>query len=118
MQKPQVHQNWQFLYHEDLFGLPQNLSQNVSRPELSLGTPRDGINVETGISAARTVYQSDAPSDLKVVSWAPDVPFRRSKSYAYDPASGAESIVYVIENGIEGANRVNKSVNLHARALC
>ena len=118
MQKPQVHQNWQFLYHEDLFGLPQNLSQNVSRPELSLGATRNGINVDSGISAARTVYQLDAPSDLKVVSWAPDVPFRKSKTYAYDPASGGESVVYVIENGIDGFNRVNMSVNLHGRALC
>ena len=118
MQKPQIHENRQFLYHEDLLGLPQNLSQNVSRPELSLSARGNGINVDPGISAARTVYQSDAPSDLKVVSWASNVPFPKSKSYAYDPASGGESIVYVIEHGIIGFNRVIMSVKLHIRALC
>ena len=73
--------------------------------------------MNSNISVARTVYQSDAPSDLKVVSWAPNVPFPKSKSYAYDPASGGESSVYVIENGIVGFNRVNMSVNLQARVL-
>ena len=118
MQKPQIHENKQFLYHEDLVGLPQNLSQNVSRPELSLSATGNGINVDPDISAARTVYQSDAPSDLKVVSWAQNVPFSKSKYYAYDPASGGESIVYVVENGIVGFNRVNTSVKLHASGLC
>ena len=118
MQKPQIHENRQFLYHEDLVGQPQNLSQNVSRPELSLSTRRNRVTIDSDNPAARTVYQSDAPSDLKVVSWAQNVPFLKSKSYAYDPASGGESLVYVIENGIIGFNRVNMSVNLHTRALC
>lgn len=118
MQKPQIHENRQFLYHEDLFGQPQNVSQNVARPETSLSATRNGVNVDYNISAARTVYQSDAPSDLKVVSWASNVPFARSKSYAYDPASGGEASVYVIENGIVGFNRVNMSVNLYTRAFC
>ena len=68
---------------------------------------RNGTSVYTGLSA-RTIYQSDAPSDLKVVSWAPGVPFRKTtKSYAYDTASGEKSVVYVIENGIQGDDRVN-----------
>ena len=84
----------------------------MSRPGTSLSATRNGVNLDSDISAARTVYQSDAPSDLKVVSWAPNKPFLKSKSYAYDPASGGQSSVYVIENGIGGSNRVNMSFNL------
>ena len=118
MQKPQIHENRQFLYHEDLIGQPQNFSQNVSRPETSLLATRNGVNVDSNISAARTIYESDAPADLKVVSWASNVPFVKSKSYAYDPASGGEASVYVIENGIIGFHRVNMGVSRYARAFC
>ena len=89
----------------------------MSRPEVSLSTPHNGVNVDSHSSTSRTVYQPDAPPDLKVVSWASNVPFSESKSYAYDPTSGGESSVYVIENGIVGFNRVNMSRNLHAKAL-
>ena len=79
---------------------------------------RNGVNVDSDDSASRTVYQSDAPADLKVVSWASNVPFAKSKYYAYDPAGGGESSVYIIENGVVGFNRVNMSIDLHARAYC
>ena len=118
MQQPQIHENKQFLYHEDLVGQTQNLSQNGSRPGMSPFALSNGVNLDSDISAARTVYQSDAPSDLKVVSWAPSVPFLKSKSYAYEPADGGQSSLYIIENGIVGSNRVNMSFNLRTRVLC
>lgn len=116
--QPQIHENRQFLYHEDLIRWGQNLDQNVSHPEMSLYATRSEVSIDSDSSTARTVYQSDAPPDLKVVSWAPNVPFSKSKSYAYDPAGGGESSVYVIENGIVGFNRVNKIVKWHAGAPC
>ena len=104
--KAQVHENAPFLYHED-FRQSENPNQNASEPVQPLWPSiiHNGASVDSGLGA-ETIYQSDAPSDLKVVSWAPGVPFDRTKAYAYDPGNGGDSIIYVIENGIDGHNRV------------
>ena len=102
--KPQVHENRQILYRAGP-RLPQTLDQDVSDPEGSLSAVHNKTDVNSGLSAG-TIYQNDAPSDLKVVSWAPRVPFGKTKSYAYDPGSG-QSVIYLIENGVDGSNRVN-----------
>ena len=104
-EKAQIHENTQFLYHEDL-QLSQNLGQNISDPEHSLSESPNTSLVNSGPNSG-ILYQSDAPSDLRVVSWAPGVPFGNTKFYAYDPESGGESIIYIIENGIDGRNRVD-----------
>lgn len=102
--KAQIHENTQLLYHEDL-QLSRNHDQNVSDPNQFLPELSNGTTVRPDLGAA-TIYQVDAPSDLKVVSWAPDVSFGRTRSYAYDPENGGEAIIYVIENGIDGRNSV------------
>ena len=105
MVKAQVYENAQFLYHED--ALPsQTRNQNVSDsvqtlPDIFNGTRTFGVN--TG-----TIYQSDAPPDLKVISWAPGVPLRKSRTFAYKSENVGKTTVYIIENGIDGRNRVIK----------
>ena len=94
--KARVQENTQFLYHEDL-GLSQN--QKASGPELSLSGNLNGTNAEI-------IFQPDAPSDLRVVSWAPRVPFGNSKSYAYNAESSGQSVIYLIENGINSRSEV------------
>lgn len=42
-----------------------------------------------------------------MVSGAPDHPSRKLTSYAYDPEGGGQATVYLIENGIDGRNRVS-----------
>lgn len=101
----QIYENTQLLYHEDL-QLSQSQHQNVSDADQIHSEVSNGTKVELGVSA-QTIYQSDAPPDLKVVSWAPDVPFAKVDTYAYDSKSGGKAIIYLIENGIDGRNRVS-----------
>ena len=112
--KPQIHENRQLLYHEDL-ALPHDLSQNLSYPESSPAALLNQTGVDSGLNA-ETIYQSDAPPDLRVVSWARGVPFGNTRAYAFDPASGQQSVIYIIENGIDGRNRVNTQDQPSARA--
>ena len=77
----------------------------MSDPEQSLLEISNGTKLGPGLGA-ETIYQLDAPSDLKMVSWAPGVPLGETKSYAYDPENGGEAIIYIIENGIDKRNRV------------
>lgn len=109
--KAQVQENTQFLYHEDL-GLPQNHDQKASGLELSLAENPNGTDAVSGLFPG-VVYQRDAPSDLRVVSWAPRVPFGSSKSYAYDAESNGQSIIYLIENGIDERSRVTARDSAH-----
>ncbi len=105
--KVQIHDNVEFfLYHEDL-RLLQNLTRSVSdpHPDWLPSNLSNGTNAEYRLGTG-TIYQSDAPLDLKVVSWAPGVPSAKLRSYAYDPKSGGESTIYIIDNGIDGRNRV------------
>lgn len=102
--KAQVQENTQFLFYEDL-GLSQNHDQKASGPELSLSEDLNGTNAVSGPFSG-VVYQHNAPSDLRVVSWAPRVPFGSVKSYAYDAESIEQSIIYLIENGIDERSRV------------
>ena len=99
-----VYENAQFLYHEDP-GLLQNDNQNVSDTVEPLSETAEK-SMKDHYLAGETVYQANAPVDLKVVSWAPGLPLERTRSYAYDSAGGAESGIYIIENGIDARNRV------------
>lgn len=99
--KAQILENTQLLYHIDL----QSESQNASDSNLFPSESLDEIKLGPSLGAG-TIYQRDAPPDLKVVSWAPDVPLGKSKSYAYNPENGEGAIIYIIENGIDGRNRV------------
>lgn len=109
--KAQVQENTQFLYHEDL-GLSQNYDQKASGPELS---PSGNLNETSAASGLfpGIIFQADAPSDLRVVSWAPRVPFGNSKSYAYDAESNGQSVIYLIENGIDERSRVTNRNPAH-----
>ena len=102
--KAQIHANTQFLYHEELQLLHEN-NLSESKPTRFGSEISNGTNVEFDLRAG-TIYQSDAPSDLKVVSWAPRSSLGKTKSYAYSPENGKEAIIYIIENGIDGRNRV------------
>ena len=57
-----------------------------------------------------TIYQPDAPLDLKVVSWPRAKSFRDMKSYAYDAESGAEAIIYIIGNRINARSSVSAHI--------
>ena len=103
--KAQIYENGQFFYHEDL-GLEPPDSLNGSTPGDTFAGTSNSTIVDTHLGA-QTIYQTDAPLDLKVVSWAPGSLFSTVKSYAYSTASGKETIIYVIENGVDGRNRVN-----------
>ena len=102
--KAQVFEDTQLFYHDDL-QTSRNQNQNVSHPNQFLSEAIKEADVGLGLGA-ETIYQQDAPSDLKVVSWAPNVPLGKTKSYAYDPEGGGEAVVYIIENGIDGRNHV------------
>ena len=70
-------------------------------------SPNESSSKEMGFDVgARTIFQKDAPSDLEVVSWAPEVPLGKTKAYAYNPESGGEAVIYLIENGIDGRKPV------------
>lgn len=61
-------------------------------------------------SASSIIYQEDAPPDLKVVSWSERKYFDDSdflKYYAYDKNGGRDSVLYVVENGIDPGNEVS-----------
>ena len=102
--KAQILENTLLLYHEDL-SLSQDSNETVSdRDQFS---SVDSNLTDVGINlGAETIFQKDAPSDLKVVSWAPDSLSRNPEYYAYDSESGGEATIYLIENGIDGGNRV------------
>lgn len=102
--KVQIYENAQLLYHGDA-QLVQDQGQNVSKSDRSPFGLSNATSEGLGLGAG-TIYQPDAPPDLKVVSWAPSVQFDKVKYYAYDPETSGESIIYVIENGIDGSNRV------------
>ena len=104
MVKTQVHENAQFLYHEDI-PLSENHDLNMSDPAQSLPGTLNGTIVKSGVGTG-TVYQTDAPQDLKVISWAPGVPLGKVRTFAYSSEGGGGSVVYVIENGIDGRSRV------------
>ena len=68
---------------------------NVSNSDNSkLGKPSD------------LVYQIDAPPDLKVVSWPIASSLVDLKYYTYDKNGGQNSVIYVVENGIDLQNPV------------
>ena len=100
----QIYENTQFLYHEGS-GFEDDHNQNVSYPDPSnsevLNATNPDLHVGDGI-----VYQPDAPSDLKVISWAPGVPLGKTKAYAFDPRNGGKAVIYIIENGIDGRDSV------------
>lgn len=99
----QIYENTQFLYHPDL-QFSQTSNQSMPEPDLSPSEISNGTNMGLGLGSG-TIYQPDAPSDLKVVSWASGVPWSKTKSYAYDPAKGDKAIIYIIANGIDGRSR-------------
>ena len=103
-EKAQILENTQFLYHEDL-SLSQNRKDNISDHVQSLAVTSNGTDAEIDLDA-EIIYQRDAPSDLKMVSWAPGHPSGKFTSYAYDPEGGGQATIYLIENGIDGRNRV------------
>ena len=61
------------------------------------------------IDNSNIVYQDDAPTDLKIVSWAEGEDFddNNLKYYAYDKTGGRDSVLYVLENGIDIDNKVS-----------
>ena len=101
--KVQIYENTQFLYHEPQFN--EDYNQNGSNPDQSNSEVFNATNLELHVGDG-IVYQPDAPSDLKVISQAPGVPLGKTKSYAYDPQNGAEAVIYMIENGIDGRKSV------------
>ena len=114
--KAQIHEDTQLLYHEDL-QLSQSPNQNASELDHSLSDNFNGTNFSFDLSAT-TIYQRDAPSDLKVVSWAPDLRSGKIESYAYDPEGGGEATIYIIENGIDGRNTVMAIDQLTSKYYC
>lgn len=110
-EKAQIFENTQFLYHENL-SLSQNRKDNIPDRDQSLAVTSNGTGAEIGIGAG-IIYQRDAPSDLKMVSWAPDHPSRKLTSYAYDSEGGGQATIYLIENGIDGRNSVNYQWSPH-----
>ena len=99
------------MYHEDV-SLSQSPDQNVSDPAQSSFGIFNGTSVESGVDAG-IIYQSDAPLDLKVISWAPGVPLGKSRTYAYKSETVGKTDVYIIENGIDGRNRVMNDRAFH-----
>ena len=102
--KVQIYENTQFLYHENS-RFEEDYIQNGSYPDQSnpeiFNVTDPDLHLGDGV-----VYQSDAPSDLKVISWAPGVPLGKTKAYAYDPLNGGNAVIYMIENGIDGRDSV------------
>lgn len=63
---------------------------------------------------AGTVYQKDAPDDLKVVSWPKNKGVEDVDDleyYAYERTSAQRSVIYVVEEGIDPANTVGLSAS-------
>ncbi len=102
--KAHIYEDTQLFYHE---GLPhlKDQNQNQSHPDRSLSQISERTDLGLGAGVG-TIYQTDASSDLRVVSWAPNVPLDKTRSYAYDPEGGGEAVIYIIENGIDGRNPV------------
>ena len=67
------------------------------------------VSETLNIGNSNIVYQEDAPKDLKVVSWAEGKDFedKNLKYYAYDKTGGQDSVLYVVENGIDIDNEVS-----------
>ena len=67
------------------------------------------VSGNSNIDNSNIVYQDDAPTDLKVVSWAEgkDYDDNSLKYYAYDKTGGQDSVLYVVENGIDIDNKVS-----------
>ena len=102
--KVQIYENTQFLYYENS-QLEDAYNQNGSNPDQSKSDVFNVTNLDLRLGDG-VVYQSDAPPDLKVISWAPGVPLGKTKAYAYDPLNGGEAVIYMIENGIDGRDSV------------
>ena len=51
--------------------------------------------------------------DLRVISWAPGVQFGKSRNFAYRSETVGKTDVYIIENGIDGRNRVMNDRAVH-----
>lgn len=102
--KVQIHENTKFLYYPDL-QFSRNHNQSTEDPFRVLSQFSNATNVGLG-QGSETIYQTDASSDLKVISWASGVPWSKTKSYAYDPANGEKAIIYIVANGIDGSSRV------------
>ena len=68
------------------------------------------VSGKLDIDNPNIIYQEDAPLDLKVVSWPQGKDFDDSdylKYYAYDKNGGQNSILYIVENGIDPRNEVS-----------
>ena len=68
------------------------------------------VSGELNIDNSDIVYQKNAPPDLKVVSWRDDKALHDSdflKYYAYDKNGGQNSVIYIVENGIDPENEVS-----------
>ena len=102
--KAHIYEDTQLFHHESLARLKDH-SQNLSHPDRSLSQISERTELGLGAGAG-TIYQTDASSDLRVVSWAPNVPLGKTRSYAYDSQGGGEAVIYIIENGIDGRNPV------------
>ena len=102
--KAQIYENTQLLYHEES-RLSLDSNGAVSDPVDHVPKSSNGTRILSDLGS-RIVYQRDAPADLKLVSWASGVPFDEVKSYAYNSESRGETVIYVIEKGIDGRNRV------------
>ena len=100
----QIYENTQFLYHEGS-GFEDDHNVNGSSPDPSVSEVMNTTNLDLHVGDG-IVYQSDAPSDLKVISWAPGVPLAKTKAYAFDPRNGGNAVIYMIENGIDGRDSV------------
>ena len=78
---------------------------NASIPDSFAHTVSGNLDIDS----SNIVYQDDAPTDLKVVSWAEGKDFNDPslKYYAYDKSGGQYSVLYVVENGVDLANEVS-----------
>lgn len=67
------------------------------------------VSGKLNIDNPNIVYQDDAPTDLKVVSWAEGKDFddNNLNYYAYDKTGGQDSVLYVLENGVDLNNNVS-----------
>ena len=82
----------------------QNL--NFSNTESFLSN--DSINLNGKFQPQKGIaYQSHAPDDLKVVSWAPGKSVKDLNYYTYDLAGGQNVVVYLVEEGIDPQNSVS-----------
>ena len=68
------------------------------------------VSGKLDIDNSNIIYQEDAPPDLRVVSWPKGKDFDDSeflKYYAYDKNGGQNSVLYIVENGIDPGNEVS-----------